>query len=118
MMRPDVAVIGAGICGVATAFALSERGATVTVYAVGLADADRTAAYVAGALPGLDPTPVEARTCWVTELPWGHDGLAVWEAGALLFLAGNNLFKHAPALGHRLATGAIDDVRPEVRLGV
>ena len=57
------------------------------------------------ALPGLDPRPVEARTCWVTELPWGHDALAVWEAGAVQFVAGNNLFKHAPALGWRLAAG-------------
>ena len=43
----------------------------------------------------------------MTELPWGHDAIAVWEAGAVQFVAGNNLFKHAPALGHRLAAGAI-----------
>ena len=33
------------------------------------------------------------------------------------FVAGNNLFKHAPALGWRLAAGAVDDLRPEARLG-
>ena len=55
--------------------------------------------------------------CWVTELPWGHDGLAVWEAGAVWFVAGNNLFKHAPALGRRLAGGEVEELRPEMRLG-
>jgi sarcosine oxidase len=85
-------------------------------YAIGLGDTDPTE-YVAEHLPGLDPRPVETRTCWVTELPWGYDGLAVWEAGALRFVAGNNLFKHAPALGHLLAADALDDLRPEARLG-
>jgi sarcosine oxidase len=85
-------------------------------YAVGLGDRDATA-YVAEALRGLEPRPVEARTCWVTELPWGHDAIAVWETGALLFVAGNNLFKHAPALGHRIAADALNDLRPEARLG-
>jgi sarcosine oxidase len=85
-------------------------------YAIGHGDADPTA-YVAETLPGLDPRVVETRTCWVTELPWGHDALAVWEAGAVLFVAGNNLFKHAPALGHRIAAGSVDGLRPEVRLG-
>ena len=70
-------------------------------------------AYVAEALPGLEPRPVEARTCWVTGLPWGHDGLAVWEAGALRFVAGNNLFKHAPALGRRIAADALGELRPK-----
>jgi sarcosine oxidase len=91
-------------------------------YAIGLGDAERTNAYVGEALPGLEPEPVETRTCWVTELPWGHDGLAVWEAGALLFVAGNNLFKHAPALGRDVARAALgeglrDELRPEARVG-
>ena len=86
-------------------------------YAIGLDGTGATHAYVAERLPGLEPRPVEARTCWVTELPWGHDAIAVWEAGAVQFVAGSNLFKHAPALGHRLAAGAIDELRPEVRLG-
>jgi sarcosine oxidase len=78
--------------------------------------------YVAAALPGLDPRPVEARNCWVTELPWGHDAFAVWESGAVLAVAGNNLFKHAPALGHELAQAALgaempEQLRPEARLG-
>ena len=110
-------------------------------YAVGIADAvatagegslrdpddlaalaARTRAYVARALPGLDPVPVAARACWVTELAWGADGVAVWEAGGARFLLGHNLFKHAPGLGEALAdmvTGAVPalDLRPEARLG-
>ena len=86
-------------------------------YAIGLDGTEATHAYVAERLPGLDPRPVEARTCWVTELPWGHDAIAVWEVGAVQFVAGNNLFKHAPAIGWRLAAGAIDELRPEERLG-
>jgi sarcosine oxidase len=85
-------------------------------YAIGRGDTDPTG-YVAERLPGLEPRPVETRTCWVTELPWGHDGIGVWEAGAVLFVAGNNLFKHAPAIGARLAAGEIDELRPEARLG-
>jgi len=85
-------------------------------YAVGRGDGD-PAGYVAEQLPGLTPTAVGTRTCWVTELPWGHDGLAVWEAGALRLVAGNNLFKHAPALGHRLAADDVADLRPAARLG-
>lgn len=72
-------------------------------YAVGLGDEAATTAYVAERLPGLDPRPVDSRTCWVTELPDGHDAFDVWEHEAVVFVAGNNLFKHAPALGRRLA---------------
>jgi sarcosine oxidase len=84
--------------------------------------ADRTAAYVARALPGLAPTPVEYVHCWVTELPWGHDGIAVWQAPGAWFVAGHNLFKHAPALGHGLVSSVVDgrlrdDLRPESHLG-
>jgi sarcosine oxidase len=83
---------------------------------------DRASAYVAEALPGLDPEPLEYRHCWVTELPWGPDGVAVWEADAMLFVAGHNLFKQAPALGRALSGAALGDglpadLRPEARLG-
>jgi sarcosine oxidase len=86
------------------------------------ASAGRVAAYVRERLPGLDPEPIDVRHCWVTELPWGHDGLAVWQLDPLLVLAGNNLFKHAPALGGALAAAALgdplaDDLRPEAQLG-
>ncbi len=93
------------------------------IEAAGLAAiADRTAAYVVRALPGLEPEPVDVRHCWVTELPWSPDGFAVWEVGGLLILAGNHLFKHAPALGRALARAALGEVlapalHPESRLG-
>ncbi|MGW0230842.1 NAD(P)/FAD-dependent oxidoreductase [Actinopolymorpha singaporensis] len=90
--------------------------------------ADGAVAYVREALPGLDPDPLGHVHCWTTELPWGPDGLAVWRAGPegpagqVLFVAGNNLFKHAPALGRALARAAVGeelaaDLRPEARLG-
>jgi sarcosine oxidase len=93
------------------------------VDAGGLAVAsERTTAYVRRALPGLEPQPFDARHCWVTELPWSPDGIAVWEAGGLLAVAGNNLFKHAPALGRALARAALGEglarsLRPQAKLG-
>lgn len=83
---------------------------------------DRAAAYVAAALPGLDPEPIGYRHCWVTELPWGPDGVAVWESESMFFVAGHNLFKQAPALGRALAGAALgeglaNELRPEARLG-
>jgi sarcosine oxidase len=84
--------------------------------------AGRTSEYVARALPGLDPAPIDARHCWVTELPWSPDGFAVWEAGGMLVLAGNHLFKYAPALGQALARAALGDgvppsLQPDAKLG-
>jgi sarcosine oxidase len=59
----------------------------------------------------------------VTELPWSTDGIAVWELAGLVVLAGNNLFKHAPALGRALAAAALGDglkeiLHPEAKLGM
>ena len=83
---------------------------------------ERASAYVAKALPGLDPEPVERRHCWVTHLPWSTDGVGVWESEGILFVAGHNLFKQAPGLGRALARAALGDtlaseLRPEARLG-
>lgn len=83
---------------------------------------ERASTYVARALPRLAPQPVDYRHCWVTELPWGPDGLAVWEADSMIFVAGHNLFKHAPALGDALAQAVLGgelapDLRPQARLG-
>lgn len=89
----------------------------------GLAEiAQRTTRYVARALPGLSPEPVQARHCWITELPWGHDAFAVWVNGGASFLVGHNLFKHAPALGRALGAQALGEVpgiplSPADRLG-
>jgi sarcosine oxidase len=92
-------------------------------YAVGLGpDPEETIAYVAEHMPGLAPEPLEARHCWGLELPWGPDGMAVWESGSTLFFAGGNLFKHAPWIGRALAAAALgegitDLLRPEAQLG-
>jgi sarcosine oxidase len=82
----------------------------------------RTCAYVERALPGLVPEPVGHRHCWITRLPWSDDGFAAWEADRLLFFAGHNLYKHAPALGETLADRALGadldpDLTPAARLG-
>jgi sarcosine oxidase len=86
------------------------------------AAAQRTTAYVGRALPGLEPRPFDARHCWVTELPWSPDGIAVWQADGLHIVAGNNLFKHAPVLGLALARAALGDglaphLHPQAKLG-
>jgi len=85
--------------------------------------ANRATAYVQRALPGLDPQPVDYVHCWVTDLPWSDDAIAVWEADEILFVAGHNLFKHAPALGRALARAALGEplaapLRPESTLGL
>jgi sarcosine oxidase len=91
--------------------------------AAGLSDvAQRTTAYVGRALPGLEPQAIDVRHCWVTELPWSVDGIAVWETGGLVAVSGNNLFKHAPVLGQALARAALGeglapDLHPEAKLG-
>src|SRR5690606_5679989 len=75
--------------------------------------AERTVAYVRRALPGLDPTPVGHVHCWTTTLPWGDDGVAVWERENVALVAGHNLFKQAPALGQGLAGIAAGGAVPE-----
>jgi sarcosine oxidase len=84
--------------------------------------AERAAHYVRRGLPGLDFDPVDYRHCWVTDLPWSEDGIAVWEAEDIFFVAGHNLFKQAPGLGRALAEAVLgeqlaDDLRPESLLG-
>ena len=129
---------GSGAFGEAGAYADPLPGNAA--YAVGLADtpvhddgslidpaglgviAEQTTAYVSRSLPGLEPEPVDTRHCWVTELPWHPDAFAVWELGGLLVLAGNHLFKHAPAIGRALARAAAGDglepsLHPEAKLG-
>lgn len=107
--------------GLSQAIDVQEDGSLVDP--AGLAElSERASAYVERALPGLDPEPVDYRHCWVTELPWSPDGLAVWEADGVFFVAGHNLFKQAPALGRALAgavlgEGLASGLRPEARLG-
>ena len=83
---------------------------------------ERVRTYVGRALPGLDPDPIDVRHCWVTRLPWGEDGIGVWEQGPVLAVAGHNMFKNAPALGRALAAAAggevlDDELRPRAKLG-
>jgi sarcosine oxidase len=88
-------------------------------FAVGLGNvAEETVDYVARELPGLVPEPLEARNCFVTELPWGPDGMAVWETGRARFVAGGNLFKHGPWIGRALAADDVPEfLRPDAQLG-
>jgi sarcosine oxidase len=84
--------------------------------------AERARDYVTRALPGLHPEPAEFVHCWVTDLPWSQDGVAVWEADATLFMVGHNLFKQAPWLGRMLARAAVGQgiepaLTPQARLG-
>ena len=85
--------------------------------------AGRIVGYVAQALPGLETEPCDVRHCRASELPWSSDGIAVWDLGGLVVLVGNNLFKHAPALGRALAAAALGDglepiLHPEAKLGM
>ena len=73
---------------------------------------DRIAAYARRALPGLDPDPVDVRLCLVTGLSDRHDDFRLWRTGAALVLAGDNLFKFAPLLGHVLAGAAAGEHVP------
>ena len=84
--------------------------------------ADRTVRYANHMLPGVEPAASHARHCWVTELEWGTDAFALWSAGGAHFLIGQNLFKHAPAIGEALAATALGesaaiDLSPSARLG-
>jgi sarcosine oxidase len=106
--------------GIAENVPVSEDGAVDPAALASLAE--RTFAYVRRALPGLDPTPLEPRHCWVTSLPWGDDGVAAWTSGPVVHVAGKNLFKLAPALGRALARAATgggvpESLRPAARLG-
>ncbi|GAC66943.1 NAD(P)/FAD-dependent oxidoreductase [Gordonia soli] len=109
--------------GVGLAEAVAARDDGAVLEPDGLAEhVSRVRRYVERALPGLDPEPTDLVHCWVTRLPWGDDGVAVWRTGDRWFLAGHNLFKHGPALGALLARGLADDsvpeiLRPETRFG-
>jgi sarcosine oxidase len=116
--HPDRSAMGLGI---ALEVDTNEAGAVADP--ASLAElVDRAAAYVARALPGLDPEPLQPISCWITTLPWGDDGVAIWKTDHLYFLAGHNLFKHAPVLGETLARSVVEGAvpklfRPESMLG-
>ena len=72
----------------------------------------RIAAYVARALPGLEPEPIDVRLCLTTMLPEGGDTFRIWRAGPVVVLAGDNLFKFGPVLGRLLAGAAVGEPVP------
>ncbi|CAN5905486.1 FAD-binding oxidoreductase [soil metagenome] len=83
---------------------------------------DETCDYVCRALPGLDPQPVGSRACWITRLPWGDDGVAVWQQAGVHIVAGHNLFKLAPWIGTEMADAVVDgelcdELHPDAELG-
>jgi sarcosine oxidase len=85
-------------------------------------EVEDTRAYALRALPGLAPAAVDVRHCMLTELPWGEDGIGIWQQGDLTVISGNNMFKHAPALGRALARAALEakldpDLEPDAQLG-
>jgi sarcosine oxidase len=78
----------------------------------------RTAAYVARALPWLEPTAVAIRVCRSSSLEGDGDAFGVWAVGPVLVVAGGNVFKFAPVLGELVADVALG-IRDEaeVRFG-
>jgi sarcosine oxidase len=73
---------------------------------------ERIRRYVKRALPGLEPEPVSIRLCVTTTLSFGRDAFAAWTVGPVTLFAGNNLFKHAPALGSLLADAVVEGRLP------
>lgn len=107
--------------GLAETMEVNEDGAVVDPARFAEHEA-RVRAYVAKALPGLVPDPVELLHCWVTELPWSADAFAIWEHEGIVLTGGHNLWKMAPVLGEALAEAALgegvrEEMRPEARLG-
>jgi sarcosine oxidase len=73
---------------------------------------DLVRAYVREVLPGVDDEIVEEVYC---DFPPGlGDGIHVTSAGPVTALWGDNLFKHAPAIGASLATALTTDTVPDI----
>lgn len=107
--------------GVSRAIAVTDHGSITDADAFTRARHE-TCEYIRRALPGLDPQPIGSRACWITRLPWGDDGVAVWQEGNVHIVAGHNLFKLAPWIGTAVADAVIDgelsdDLRPDAQLG-
>ena len=73
---------------------------------------DLVRAYVREVLVGVEDEIVEEVYC---DFPPGlGDGIHVTSAGPVTAVWGDNLFKHAPAIGASLATALVDDVVPDI----
>ena len=68
--------------------------------------------YVSRAMGGLLPEVASLRLCHTTKLGERKDAFAVWAAAGAVAIAGNNLFKFAPALGRVLAEAATSNEVP------
>jgi sarcosine oxidase len=74
----------------------------------------RVQSYVTRALSGLLPEVASLRLCHTTKLGDEKDAFAVWAADNVVAIAGNNLFKFAPALGRVLADAAVKNEAPSL----
>jgi sarcosine oxidase len=73
---------------------------------------DLVRAYAREVLVGVDDEIVEEVYC---DFPPGlGDGIHVASAGPVTALWGDNLFKHAPAIGASLATALLDETVPDI----
>lgn len=69
--------------------------------------------YVAAALPGLDPLPVDEVRCAYNRVDVSEgDGFRAVRRGAVTVLYGNNLFKFAPVLGALLSQAVLQGAIP------
>jgi sarcosine oxidase len=73
---------------------------------------ERIQKYVSQGLGGLLPEVVSLRLCHTTKLGEEKDAFAVWALDGVVAIAGNNLFKFAPALGRVLADVAVRNEVP------
>jgi sarcosine oxidase len=73
---------------------------------------ERIQSYASRALGGLLPEVASFRLCHTTKLGEEKDAFAVWAADDVVAIAGNNLFKFAPALGRVLADAVVKNEVP------
>jgi sarcosine oxidase len=73
---------------------------------------ERIQNYVSQGLGGLLPEVASLRLCHTTKLGEEKDAFAVWAVDDVVAIAGNNMFKFAPALGRVLADAAVKNEVP------
>jgi sarcosine oxidase len=73
---------------------------------------DLVRAYVREVLVGVEDEIVEEVYC--DSPPGLGDGIHVASAGPVTAVWGDNLFKHAPAIGASLAAAIVEDAVPEI----
>ena len=68
--------------------------------------------YASDAMGNLLPEGVSLRLCHTTKLGEDKDAFRVWAEDGMVAIAGNNLFKFAPALGQVLAEAVVNGKLP------